>query len=255
MNRLMLNKKILTQVFMVSFVGLSTLSHSAITIDRTRAIFNGSQKSMTLIVSNKNNKLPYLAQAWVENSDSQKVSFPFIVLPPLQRIEPGQSNQIRIEASTKINELPQDRESLYYFNVREVPPKSDKPNVMQIALQSKIKLFYRPASLELNSTEMMNNPWQDKLQLIKQNGGVTAKNPTPYYITILSIRQSKTSADAENFEATMISPFSQEALPIKAQWLGSSPAVTYINDYGGRIQMQFQCEINNCNVIKTPAKE
>ncbi|MEX6226452.1 fimbria/pilus periplasmic chaperone [Providencia hangzhouensis] len=35
-----------------------------------------------------------------------------------------------------INELPQDRESLFYFNLREVPPKSDKDNVLQIALQT-----------------------------------------------------------------------------------------------------------------------
>ncbi len=31
--------------------------------------------------------------------------------------------------------LPQDRETVYYFNLREIPPKSNKPNTLQIALQ------------------------------------------------------------------------------------------------------------------------
>ncbi len=46
-----------------------------------------------------------------------------------------------------INALPQDRESLFYLNVREIPPKPDKPNVLQLAMQSRIKLFYRPAAI------------------------------------------------------------------------------------------------------------
>ncbi len=43
--------------------------------------------------------------------------------------------------------LPQDRESLFYFNLREIPPRSDKPNSLQLALQTRIKFFYRPQSL------------------------------------------------------------------------------------------------------------
>ncbi|TOL40502.1 molecular chaperone, partial [Vibrio parahaemolyticus] len=67
--------------------------------------------------------------------------------PPVQRVEPEKSSQVRIEALPEISQLPQDRESVYYFNLREIPPKSDKPNVLQLALQSKIKLFYRPKSI------------------------------------------------------------------------------------------------------------
>ncbi|WP_223346554.1 fimbria/pilus periplasmic chaperone, partial [Escherichia coli] len=41
-----------------------------------------------------------------------------------------------------------DRESLFYYNVREIPPKSGKANTLQIALQTRIKLFWRPKALE-----------------------------------------------------------------------------------------------------------
>jgi chaperone protein PapD len=247
-------KRILSTSLIVSCMGLSSTSFAAVTIDRTRAIFNGSQESLTIAVSNKNKKLPYLAQAWIENSEYEKVSSPFLVLPPVQRLEAEQTSQIRIKG-TQLNQLPQDKESLFYFNVREVPPKSLKPNVMQIALQSKIKLIYRPKSIELNPTEMMNNPWQEKLVLIKQNGSVIAKNPTPYYTTILGVSKGVKGPVAEKFEAQSIEPFGQITLPISSEWMGNTPVFTYINDYGGRPKMQFQCQANECHTVKMSAKE
>jgi len=48
---------------------------------------------------------------------------------------------VRLSTTPDISKLPQDRESLFYFNLREIPPRSEKANVLQIALQTKIKLF------------------------------------------------------------------------------------------------------------------
>ncbi len=66
------------------------------------------------------------------------------MLPPVQRVDANQKSIVRIASVPAIDSLPKDRESIYYFNLREIPPKSEKSNVMQIAVQSKIKLFYRP---------------------------------------------------------------------------------------------------------------
>ena len=46
-------------------------AQAAISLDRTRAIFNGGEKSMTLNVANDNKQLPYLAQAWIENEKQE----------------------------------------------------------------------------------------------------------------------------------------------------------------------------------------
>ncbi|HGG2530678.1 TPA: molecular chaperone, partial [Escherichia coli] len=57
---------------------------AAISLDRTRAIFNGSEKSMTLNVANDNKQLPYLAQAWIENEKQEKITTgPIVVTPPV----------------------------------------------------------------------------------------------------------------------------------------------------------------------------
>jgi P pilus assembly chaperone PapD len=70
-----------------------------------------------------------------------------VVLPPLQRINGGQKGVARVTKTDGINQLPQDRESLFYLSVREIPPKPDKANVLQLTMQSRIKLFFRPTPL------------------------------------------------------------------------------------------------------------
>ena len=129
---------------LVGGVFLSMPSQAAIALDRTRVIFDGGQQSVSLSVSNQNKQLPYLAQGWLEDEQGNKIQSPLTVLPPVQRIEPGKPSQVKIQALPAAKQLPQDRETLYYFNLREIPPKSNKPNSLQIALQTRIKLFYRP---------------------------------------------------------------------------------------------------------------
>ncbi|MBK0560907.1 fimbria/pilus periplasmic chaperone, partial [Klebsiella pneumoniae] len=84
---------------------------------------------------------------WIEDAQGNKISGPLVVVPPLQRLEPKSKSVMRINAMPDAAMLPQDKESLFYFNVREVPPKSERPNVMQLALHTKIKLFYRPKAI------------------------------------------------------------------------------------------------------------
>lgn len=52
-------------------------------LDRTRAIFNGGESSMTLSIGNDNKDLPYLAQAWIENAQGGKKSPPVRLWCPL----------------------------------------------------------------------------------------------------------------------------------------------------------------------------
>lgn len=67
---------------------------------------------------------------------------PFIITPPLFRLDPGKNNILRIVNTTP--GLPQDRESVYWVNVKAIPSKSDdseNKNVLQIAVRTRIKLF------------------------------------------------------------------------------------------------------------------
>lgn len=237
---------------LIGFTMLINTANGAVSLDRTRVIFDGSQKSISLNISNNNKQLPYLAQGWIENTAGEKIQSPLVVLPPVQRLEPGKASQVKIEALPAISTLPQDRESLFYFNLREIPPKSDKPNTLQIALQTQIKLFYRPKAIipEKNVT-----PWQEKLTLEKQGDLYILKNPTPYYVTVINATANTKSMSGKEFTPVMVSPFSQDNLGVSASLLGSSPVLTYINDFGGRPTLTFRCQSTTCDVVASNKSE
>ncbi|HGM6668034.1 TPA: fimbria/pilus periplasmic chaperone [Serratia marcescens] len=222
---------------------------AALALDRTRVVFDGNQNSISLNISNQNKQLPYLAQGWLEDEQGNKIQSPLIVLPPVQRIESGKLSQIKIQALPMVKNLPQDRETLYYFNLREIPPKSNKPNTLQIALQTRIKLFYRPSAIMLSSADMAT-PWQEKLILTRKGDNYQVNNPTPYYITIVDARSKKEGESIKGFEPFMVAPKSQVQLKISAASLGANPVLTYINDYGGQPQLSFSCSGNNCKVVE-----
>ncbi|EPN2807217.1 fimbria/pilus periplasmic chaperone [Serratia marcescens] len=224
---------------------LAPTAHAAIALDRTRVIFDGSVQSVSLSVSNQNKQLPYLAQGWLEDEQGKKIQSPLTVLPPVQRIEPGKPSQVKIQALSAAKMLPQDRETLYYFNLREIPPKSNKPNSLQIALQTRIKLFYRPAAI---APERNAAPWQEQLTLTKQGDKYIVNNPTPYYVTIIDAASRKGMEGAKGFEPLMVPPKGNMPLTVSAGSLGGSPVLTYINDYGGRPQLNFNCSGSACTV-------
>ncbi|HEI9835836.1 TPA: fimbria/pilus periplasmic chaperone [Serratia marcescens] len=233
-------------VALIGSVFLSMSSQAAIALDRTRVIFDGSVQSVSLSVSNQNKQLPYLAQGWLEDAQGNKIQSPLAVLPPVQRIEPGKPSQVKIQALPAAKMLPQDRETLYYFNLREIPPKSNKPNSLQIALQTRIKLFYRPAAI---APERNAAPWQELLTLTRQGDKYIVNNPTPYYVTLIDAATRKGVEGAKGFEPFMVPPKGSAPLTVSAASVGGSPVLTYINDYGGRPQLSFSCSGSSCKVV------
>lgn len=229
-------------------------SKAAIGLDRTRVIFDGSKDAVSMNITNNNTELPYLAQGWIEDESGKKISTPLTVLPPVQRLEPGKNSQVKVQGLPAAKLLPQDRESVYYFNLREIPPRSDKTNTLQIALQTRIKLFYRPASI-IPTQQQQSNPWQEKLTLTRQGDHYQVNNPTPYYVTLVDARNSKDGKTAADFEPLMVPPKGTLTLGPSAAALGSTPYLTYINDYGGRPILAFTCAGNECSVdLKASAR-
>ncbi|UAK22223.1 fimbria/pilus periplasmic chaperone [Kluyvera sp. CRP] len=247
-NRAILNsgRLLLSLSALLSVMLTASTVEAAIALDRTRVVFDGSQKSVSLGVTNQNTQLPYLAQTWLEDEQGNKIQSPLTVLPPVQRIEPGKPSQVKVQALPAARQLPQDRETLYYFNLREIPPKSDRPNTLQIALQTRIKLFYRPSGLAIDSSAA---PPQEKLTLTVQAGKYTVNNPTPYYITLVDAGSRKGAEGVKDFKPVMVSPKGTAPLNIGAGEVGASPVLTYVNDYGARPQLTFSCSGTTCAVM------
>lgn len=224
-------------------------ANAAIALDRTRVIFDGGNNSVSLNVTNQNKELPYLAQGWLEDEQGNKIQSPLIVLPPIQRIEPGKPSQLKIQSLPAAKLLPADRETLYYFNLREIPPRNDKANTLQIALQTRIKLFYRPEAIVAKTNVA---PPQEQMTLIRAGDKYVVNNTTPYYVTIVAAGSTKDSESVTGFEPLMVPPKSSAPLKADVASMGNNPVLTYINDYGGRPKLTFSCNGNSCKV--TPEK-
>lgn len=105
-----------------------------------------------------------------------------VALPPIQRLEPKATTQVRIVKQASTTKLPGDRETLFFYNMREIPPAPENSDhaVLQVAIQSRIKVFWRPTALRKKAGEKV----ELQLQVSQQGNQLTLKNPTAYYLTI-----------------------------------------------------------------------
>lgn len=178
------------------------LAQASIVINGTRIIYNGKKKEVTVSVTN-NNKVPVLIQNWIDagldKAIPEKISVPFVLTPPINRVDAGKSQSLRI---TYLGSppLPQDKESVFWVNVLEVPAKAkgvkEDQSRLNIAFRSRVKLFYRPDGLKGNAAQAIKElKWQPG------NGGVSVTNPTPYYVTLQLLQYRD-----KEIEGKMIAP-------------------------------------------------
>ena len=225
---------------LICLLGVCSFAHATVSPDRTRIIFNASAKSVTVRLTNQSKTEPYLAQSWIEDKEGKKTREFISPIPPLLRIEPDEQAQVRLMAQQNLSRLPADRESLFYYNMREIPPKAEQKNVMQIAMQSRLKLFWRPKAIELKEGQFVP---LDKVVISRSSDGLQLKNPSPYYITVGYIGlNGKTLLPGA--ESVMVEPFGQATQKLKN--LPSEFQIGYIGDYGGLEMFKV-----NCNAVQT----
>lgn len=110
----------LALVFSVCFS--SSCLAGGIALSSTRVIYDGNKKEASLTVNNNNKTEEFLIQSWVDDASGNKKT-PFIITPPLFKLDPDKNNILRIVNITP--SLPQDRESVYWVNVKAIPSKSE----------------------------------------------------------------------------------------------------------------------------------
>ncbi|WP_118984786.1 fimbrial biogenesis chaperone [Photorhabdus sp. CRCIA-P01] len=211
------------RLFTIIFLYIISVNFAiaGVVIGGTRVIYMSDKKEASISINNPEKNAPYLIQSWIQD-ENDNTKTPFIVTPPIFKLAAGHENILRI-VKTESN-LPQDRESLFWLNVKSIPTsaKSDQ-NQLQITVKSKFKLFYRPANLAEKSSTAYK-----ELKFRTENNSLIAENPTPYFISFSYLKVDQ----HEIKPAGMIKPFSQLSwpLPIKnikqVNWKA-------INDFGG----------------------
>ena len=114
--------------------------------------FSMGQKEASISINNPD-ATPYLIQSWIDLPEGNSGKAPFIITPPLYRLDGGQN----VERIVMAGALPQQQESLFWLNIKAIPSASKQTNALQIAVKTRIKLIYRPESLRASTPEEQAN--------------------------------------------------------------------------------------------------
>lgn len=218
---------------------------ASVVITGTRVIFPGDQSEVTVAVEN-NGATPALVQVWLDDgrpdAAPEDIDVPFTLAPAMFRLDPGKGQSLRL-----VNLQPpaaQDRESLYWLNLLEIPPKADaasRENYLQLAFRTRIKVIYRPVGLAGAPTDA---PRAVTWRLSPSSEGgyeLLATNPTPYYVNYARIALR---ANGKAYEAGggHVAPMSSHAFRLASPRAVSGVQffVDYaaLNDYGGVVSGQ-----------------
>lgn len=203
-----------------SFVILTSIANAGVIVGGTRVIYPEGSKDVSISVENKD-ETPYLIQSWIENAKGDEQS-DFIITPPLFRLNQDKANVLRIFLTD--NKLPDDRESLFWLNIKNIPATKRTENSLHIAFKTQIKLIYRPSSIKgVNFIEE-----QKKLTWSKRSDKIIVNNPTPYYMNFQSISFNDKKID----DASYVPPFSTSSFNVSDPISKGIIKWEIINDYG-----------------------
>lgn len=216
-----------TNIFLATLIIAATSlpASAGVVIGGTRLIYDAARKEATISVINQDKSAPFLIQSWVENTrNDEHAKPPFIVTPPLFRLDSGKENLLRVMRTG--GNLPADRESLYWLSIKSIPAtsKTDE-NQLLISVKSRIKLIYRPEGLPGNA----DDAWK-KVNFVREGNILKASNPTPYYISFHTVKAGGQEIDLS--DAATLAPLSALSWKLPAG-AGASLRWQAINDYGG----------------------
>lgn len=207
-------------VFFILFFILITNAYSGVIVGGTRVIYNEGVKDSSIDIENPD-EIAYLIQSWVDDENGEPQSI-FSVTPPLFKLPRESTNTLRIFLTEDV--LPNNRESLFWLNIKNIPSVKFQENSLQIAFRTQMKLIYRPISLK--SVDF--NQEQEKIIWSKSGNKIIVKNPTPYYINFQRISFNEKALKNVSY----IAPFSTVEFNTESSSKHGIIKWELINDFG-----------------------
>ncbi|MCD5969629.1 fimbrial biogenesis chaperone [Pseudomonas quasicaspiana] len=208
---------------------LCASAQASIVINTTRIIYPASDKEVSFGVHNAGNK-EILVQSWLEPSaeHTDPNNLPFVITPAIARLASDGRQLVRIIYAGK--DMPQDRESVLWLNVQEIPQVAAQ-NTLQIAIRQRMKLFFRPKGLVGDVAEA---PEHLRWKLAADNK-LHVENPGQFHVSMVMITVQRAGNELLNQDSQMIAPGQQLQLPLSAFGDGATLNFISINDFGGQV--------------------
>lgn len=207
---------------------------AAFTLSGTRFIYEEGKKNISFEVKN-NMPETYGGQVWINNTTQNKTGVYMVPSPPFFKIS-GKGKQI-VRIMNVNPALPQDRESLFWLNVQELPPKpkTEDGNMLAIAMNTQVKLIYRPKAI----IDGRKNA-EKRLSLITRDGKIWIDNPTPYYFAIIKVMSHGKEVKLPSSAAQALTEFAPKSAVNTGISGLSAISVEAINDWGGVEKYEIQ---------------
>lgn len=222
----------------------SISSWANVTMTGTRIIYRSDVRSVDVNLANNAN-IPFVVQTWfdagnINDGPESKTNVPFMATPASFRIQARAGQVVRV-SHTSSRRLPEDRESVFYFNFQQIPPSNaggaatDGRNKMLVVLRNRVKLFYRPSRLGNLPANVIStikaSPAREGNRI-----GVTLTNTLPFYLNVSRIQLNGTSGSPQA-AADMVNPFGSRTFWFtRATSSGNNTiSLTVINDQGAGI--------------------
>ncbi|MCC8394456.1 fimbria/pilus periplasmic chaperone [Paraburkholderia sp. MMS20-SJTR3] len=227
------------------------IAHASVVVNGTRLVYDASDREITVKLNNVGND-PALVQVWLDTGNPKslpdEVQVPFSMSPPLFRLDPKKGQSLRLIYTQ--DPLPQDKESLFWLNVLEVPPTAAQKdaverNMLRLAFRSRIKLFFRPDGLPGRADEA---PAKISWKFVPKKDGagyvLEATNPTPYHVTFTQVVAKAGGATWTDDKGGMVDPGATQDYDVgKVASLPAAPLQVdykFLNDYGAGTPGQYK---------------
>lgn len=217
----------------------SSLASAGIVITGSRVVYPAKEREVSVKMTNTSEE-PSLIQAWVDKGDARltpdKADGPFLITPPITRVEPKKGQTLRL-VYTGDEAAARKQESVFWLNVLDVPPmpKDKTSNFMQVAVRSRLKIFYRPEGLPGSQAQSAE---QLKWSVVPGSHGYSlrARNDGAFHVSLSSVevRVNGKSFPVKAEDVQMVPPGASVDLVVQGLTAASGAEVDYqwINDWG-----------------------
>ena len=205
-------------------------AHAGIVIYGTRIIYPAEKNEVLVQLMNQGERSS-LVQSWIDDGDTtlppEKINVPFLLTPPVAKVAANSGQQLKIKKMP--NMLPNNKESLFYLNVLDIPPNNPAnagKNVLKFAMQNRIKLFYRPKGIT-----SVNKSTFSKLSLKRTGSSYSINNDAANWVTVTEVKANDVKI---NNESIMLAPLSSADVTLKSANTNQYK-ITIIDDHGNYI--------------------
>ena len=209
--------------------GVNSAPFAAVNVDRTRLVFAASDIAQSLTLAN-DSVTPMLLQVWTDAGETasspDNSRTPLVVLPPVFKMQPDELRTLRVMLSSR-RSLPEDRESLFWLNIYQIPPElsatKSATRKLVLPLRLRLKVFIRPTGLKAPTAND-----EQKLRFSIASQGITITNPTPWYLSL-----TVTATKGIRIGYMMLAPYERRDVVLsQAPAVGTTVNYAEINDSG-----------------------